>query len=143
MWIYTVLKIFSSFTIFEQLALALKFFTVWNILFTYRILSKLRLHWKTELPWNFSLYWICFSHSGVLSYLRLLWKAEGALNSLCWICIFYFQEFWATCACPENKVCPENFQDRGGGSPPRPPASYAYADGSNARMVMVWNPTFI
>jgi len=33
------------------------------------------------------------------------------------------QDFWTTCACPENRVWPENFQARGGG---RPPASYAY-----------------
>ena len=58
----------------------------------------------------------------------LPWK-----QSLPWIkCIeyafFIIQDFWTTCACPENRVCPENFQDRGGGRPPRPPASYAYAD---------------
>ena len=39
---------------------------------------------------------------------------------------FIIQEFWATRACPENRVCPEIFQARGGGRPPRPPASYAY-----------------
>ena len=45
---------------------------------------------KTELPWNFSLYWIHFLHSGVLSNLRLLWKTELPWNfSLYWICIFY------------------------------------------------------
>jgi len=36
---------------------------------------------KTELPWNFSLYWIYFLHSGFLT----------------------------TCACPENRVSPEIF----------------------------------
>jgi len=40
---------------------------------------------------------------------------------------FVIQDFWATCTCPENRVCPEIFQARRGGSPPRPPASYAYA----------------
>jgi len=47
--VYTVLKKFSQFTIFEQLALALKnrvvlkLFIVLNILFTYRIFEQLAL----------------------------------------------------------------------------------------------------
>ena len=119
---------------FEQVALALKnrvaleLSLYWICIFYHSgFLSNLRLPWKTELPWNFSLYWIYFLHSGVLSYLRLLWKAEGALNSLCWICIFYFQEFWATCACPEKQSLPWKFSSPGGRQP-RPPASYAYDD---------------
>jgi len=47
---YTVLNIFSQFTIFEQLALALKksrvalkIFTVVNILFTFRMFNNFRL----------------------------------------------------------------------------------------------------
>jgi len=46
---YKLLKIFSPFTIFEKLALALKkqscpkIFTVLNILFTFRIFNSLRL----------------------------------------------------------------------------------------------------
>ena len=43
-------------------------------------LSNLRLPWKTELPWNFSLYWIYVLHSGFLSNLRLPWKTECALK---------------------------------------------------------------
>ena len=39
---------------------ALKFFTVLNLLFTFRIFNNLRLPWKQSLPWNFSLFWICF-----------------------------------------------------------------------------------
>jgi len=39
-------------------------------------LSNFALVLKTELPWNFSLYWI----------------------------YLYIQDFWATCACPENRV---------------------------------------
>ena len=46
-----------------------------------RFFSNLRLPWKTELPWKFSLYWA----------------------------YFYIQDFWATCACPENRVSPESF----------------------------------
>ena len=67
-------------------------------------MSNLRLPWKTELPWNFSLYWNIFYHSGFLSNLHLPWK-----QGLPWIhCIeyifFIIQDFWATCACPENRV---------------------------------------
>jgi len=53
---------------------ALKFFTVLNILFTFRILEQLALALKTELPWNFSLYWNIFYHSGFFSNLRLPWN---------------------------------------------------------------------
>jgi len=82
---------FLSFRIFEQLVLALKTeFALnslyWIYIFYHRgFLSNLRLPWKTELPWSFSLY--------------------GN--------VFIIQDFWATCACPENRVCPEIFQDRG------------------------------
>ena len=57
---------------------------------------------KQSVPWNFSLYWIYVLHSGFLSNLRLPWKTECALISLiaCVFCII--QDFWATCACPEN-----------------------------------------
>jgi len=49
-----------------------------------------------------------FYHSGFLSNLRLPWK-----QSLPWIhyieyTFFIIQDFWATCACPENRVCPES-----------------------------------
>jgi len=40
---YTVLKIFSLFTSFLQLALALKIFTVVDIPFIFRIFNNLRL----------------------------------------------------------------------------------------------------
>ena len=85
---FTVLYVyFLSFRIFEQLVLALKnrvaqeFFTVWNILFTFRIWNNLRSPWKTE----------------------------GALNSLYWMYFFIILEFWVTCACPENRVALEFF----------------------------------
>jgi len=44
-----------------------------------RISNNLRLPWKTELLWNFSLYWNIFYLSGFLSNLRLHWKTEFAL----------------------------------------------------------------
>ena len=78
-WTY----IFLSLRIFEQLALALKnrvaqkFFAVWNILFTFWILSNLRLPWK----------------------------AVGSLNLLYRIYIFIIQDFLVTCTCLENQSC--------------------------------------
>ena len=48
-WIYNILKIFSQFTIFEQLPLALKFFTVVNILFIFRIFNNLCLPYSRFL----------------------------------------------------------------------------------------------
>jgi len=49
----TVLNILFTFRIFEQLALALKFFTVLNILFTFRIFEQLALALKTEFALQF------------------------------------------------------------------------------------------
>ena len=127
---------------------SLEFFTVLKYILSFRIFEQLALAMKTELPWNFLLYWIYFLHSGFLSNLRLPWK-----KSVPWIhCteyIFFFiqDDFWATCACPEkqsgpgifhcieiffiiqdflstsacpeNSVCPEIFQTQGG-PPPDP-----------------------
>jgi len=103
---------FLAFRIFDQIALALKkqncpemfrciysgvlnnlrlpwkaefpwnFSLYWTIFYHSGFLSNLRLPWKTELPWKCSLYGIYVLHSGVLCKLRLLWKAEDALNSL-------------------------------------------------------------
>jgi len=100
--------------------------------------ATLCLPWKTELPWNFSLYWIYFLHSGVLSNLHALaLKNRVALNSQYWLYIFYhsgclsnlrlpwqtelpwyfhcikhvffiIQEFWVTRACPEKTELPRN-----------------------------------
>ena len=70
--IFHCIEIFSIIQYFEQLVLALKkrlalkFFTELNIPFTFRILSDLRLPWKTEGSLN-SLYWICIVYcSGFL-----------------------------------------------------------------------------
>jgi len=57
-----------------------------------KILSNFALALKKSLPWKFSLYWN----------------------------IFIIHDFWTTCTCPENIICPENFQS-GELPPPRPP----------------------
>ena len=86
--IFTLFNILFTFRIFEQLALALKNrvcpeFTAMNIYFlSFRILNNLRLPEKQSLPWNFSLYWIY---------------------------IFYYSKFCKTCACPEKQSLPWKF----------------------------------
>ena len=57
---------------------ALSFFTVLNILFTFRIFEQLAFALKDRVALN-SLYGIYFLHSGFLSNLRLPWKTECAL----------------------------------------------------------------
>jgi len=67
-----------------------------------------------------------FHHSGFLRNLCLPWKTECALISLYGIYTVFLiiQNFWATCACLENRVCPENVQ--AGGTAVPATASYAY-----------------
>ena len=60
-------NIFYHFRIFEQLTLALKFFTVLNIFFTFRSFEQLALALKNRVALDFSLYWNIFYHSGFLS----------------------------------------------------------------------------
>jgi len=92
---------------------ALNFFNVLNIYFYHSgFMSNMRLPWKTELPWNFSLYWNIFYHSRYLSNLLLPWNQSLPWNHCIEYIFFTIQNFWATCACPENRVCPESFQDR-------------------------------
>ena len=69
---------------------ALKFFTALSILLHSGFLSNLRLPWKQSLPWIHCIGYI----------------------------FFIIQEFWATCAWPENRDCPEIFQDKGAADPP-------------------------
>ena len=110
-WIY-----FLPFRIFEQLCAWPEIFCC--IKYTFYIQD----FWRTctcpekQCAQN-SLYWIyIFCYSGFLSNLHLPWKSEMPWNfSLYWN-IFYHSVFWATCACPENRVCPETLQD--GGLPP-------------------------
>jgi len=100
-WIYTeyiVLKLFSRFRIFEQLALALK---------------------NRICPENFH----CIEYT---FYIQDIWATcacpEKQSCPKIFHCIeifFIIQFFWATCACPENRIGPDIFQT--GGLPPFPP----------------------
>ena len=95
------------------------------------LLCNLRLPWKTELPWNFSLYEIhtffviqdfwatcaCpenFRCNEILCIIQDFWATCAWPNKescpgifRCIETLFAIQDFWATCACPENRVCPE------------------------------------
>jgi len=78
---------------FDQLSLALKFFTVLNMLFTFRIFEQLALALKNRVCPEFTVLNIYFYHS----------------------------KFWTTCACPENRVWPECFKPGGCRPFPAPP----------------------
>ena len=105
-WIYTELKNFSPFTIFEQLALTLKTEFALNslcriyIFYLSGFLSHLRLPWKTDFSRKFSLYWNIFYHSGFLN-MRLP-ENEFAphfftvLNNI----LSNIQDFWPTLRLP-------------------------------------------
>jgi len=122
--LFTVHDFWATCACPEKNRVALKFFTVLNILFTFRIFSNLRLPWKQSFPWNFSLYWIYFLpfrifeqlcactekqscpgifhcieytfyiHEFWATCMRLPWKTEGALNSQYWLYIFYHSGFF-------------------------------------------------
>ena len=66
---------------------------------------------EKQLPWNFSLYWNIFYHSGFLSNSRLPWKNRVAPKIFTVVNILYFLHsgFLTTCACPENRVSPAIF----------------------------------
>jgi len=87
---------------------ALKFFTVLNILFTFRIFEQLALALKNRVAIN-SMYDMYFLHSGFLSNLHLPWKTVCLEIFHCIEYTFYIQDFWATCACPEDRVALEFF----------------------------------
>ena len=109
-WMYTVLNIFSPFTSFKQLALALEkqscpenFHCIGSekmgflsnkkwVLFTLRIFNNLCLPWKQSFPWNFTLYFIYnFYHSGFLSNFVLFLKNRGCPEFT--VLIIYFLSF--------------------------------------------------
>jgi len=105
---------FSQFTIFEKLALplkktiALKIFTVVNILFTSRIFNNLRLPWKTEFPLKFFTVLNIFFIIQDFCATALALKTELPRNfSLYWVYFLHSEEFWTTCACAEKQGVPE------------------------------------
>ena len=111
---YTVLKKFSQFTIFEQLALSLKktvslkCFTVVNILFTFRIFNNFRMPWKQSFPWNFLLYWIYFLLFRIFEQRPLPWKNRVVQKfSTVLNILFTFRSFEQLAFALKNKGGPE------------------------------------
>ena len=99
--------------------ISLKIVTVLNKFFTFRIFEELALALQNRVCPEFTVLNIYFYHSEFLSNLRLPWKTATLKIFTVLKNIFIIQDFWATCACPENRVCPEILQD--GGLPPYPP----------------------
>ena len=92
--------------------LLLKFFTVLNILFTFRILNNLRLPWKTELLLKiFTVLNIFFTIQEFwATCMRFPWKTEDALKYFTVLNkLFTFRIFEQLCACPEKQSFPWNF----------------------------------
>ena len=124
-----------TFRIFEQLALALKnrvalkFFTVLKYFFIIQDLWATCASPENKVCPEFTILNIYFLPFRIFEQLALALKNTSSPEIFHCIEIFFIiQDFWATCACPENRVCPKILQDRRGGRPPRPPASYAYAN---------------
>ena len=120
--IFSVLNILFTFRIFEQLALALKNrvcpeFTVLTIHFlTFRNFEELALALKNRVCPALTVLNMYFLLFRILNKLRLPWKTEFALIIFLYLNIF--QDFWATCACPENRVCLDFFRPGGAADPP-------------------------
>jgi len=71
------------------------------------VLSHLHLPWKQSVTWNILLYWKYYSTSGFLSNLRLRWKTECALKFFTVVNIlFIFRIFEHICAWPEKQSVP-------------------------------------
>jgi len=88
---------------------ALEFSTVLNILFTFRSFEQLVVALENRVARNLSLHWNIFYYSRVLSNLRLPWKTGCPGIFHCVEYTFHIQEFGATCACPEKHGCLEIF----------------------------------
>jgi len=72
-------------------------------------LSNFALALKKDLPWNFSLYWICFLHSDFFSNLRLPWKAELPWIFHCLAFFFSFRSFKQLALALKNRVALDFF----------------------------------
>ena len=142
---FTASKYILSFRIFEQLALALKNRVCPENFHCIEYTCYIQEFWVTcacpekQVPWNFSLYWICiFYYSGFLSNLRLPWKTELPWNfSLYWN-IFYHRGFLSNSRLPWKQSLPWKFSSPGVG---RPSASYAYSHHTGA--LIIWGKTKI
>ena len=90
---------------------ALKFVTVLKFFTIKDFWETLRFPWKRELSWKFSLHVLniififrIFEQLALALRNRVALKLFTVLNIY-----FYVQDFWATWACPKNRVCPDIF----------------------------------
>ena len=134
---FTVLNIGLIFLLFRILSIfrlpwktehALKFFTALKYFLYFRICEQLALALKNRVCPELihcSEYLLFI----IQSFEQFAFALKNRVCSKIFPCIelfFIIQDFWASCACPENRVCPEFFKP-GGRPPPWPPASYATA----------------
>ena len=108
-WIYFLHSGFlSNLSLPWKTEFARKIFTALNILFTFRIFEQLSLALKNRVALECFTVFKYFVHSGFLSNSRLP-KKKLPRNFSLYLNILYIQDFWATCACLENRVRPGNF----------------------------------
>ena len=88
----------------------------------HRFLSNFALALKNRGCREFTVLNIYFLLFRIFEQLALALQNRAALKIFTVLNIFFIiQGFWAICTCPENRVCPENFQARGAAAPPPPP----------------------
>jgi len=113
-WIYAeyiALKTFSPFSIFEQLALALKNRVFPEILHCIGyILFIIQDFWATcacpdKQIWSEIIH--CIEISFIIQDFWATYVCPEIFHSIEYT--FHIQNFWATCACPEKQSCPEIF----------------------------------
>ena len=76
---------------------------------------------KQSVPWIHCIEYIFFTIQNCEQHALALKNRICTEIFHCIEIFFIFQNFWATWACPENRVCPEFFNRGGGRPPPRTP----------------------
>ena len=112
-WIYFLHSEFlSNFVLALKNRVALEFFTVLNILSTFRSFEQL----ACACPEKQRVFWI-HSTDYIFFIIQHCWATCGFPEKRSCSEIFYcieifsiIQDFWATCACPEKQSCPEIFR---------------------------------
>jgi len=114
---FTVLNILFTFRSFEALVLknrvALEFFIILNMYFlSLRIFEQLELALKNRVVQKFFAVFKILVTFRFLNNLRLPRKTEVALNSLYWMYIFYYSRILSNLRLPWKQSCPDIFQAR-------------------------------
>jgi len=118
---------FSPFSIFEQLALALKNIVFPGIFHCIDYILFINQEFWATCAYPEKQIWPEILHCIEIFFIILdFWATYVCPESFhCFEIFFIIQEFWATCACPENRICPEIFQV-GRRQPPRLVRLWAY-----------------